>query len=204
MEEGGLSQRRRGWGGPARAGCAAIGRIELRISFVFPADTAVFRVFHYDTRIRELLPNLVGAFEVAPLLRRVALFDQRFDFRAAHARLRRTKTKLGELVRVVVGEQYEDRVEFLHGRDHTRRILLAEFATVHRGVHIAHQIEHSRKSQRRVQIICKPGVEIRFRLRCSLVDFRIRAVRKSLGLEPRKEISQAFHGILRLRQSVHR
>src|SRR5271169_539675 len=86
--DGGLvSQRRRDSGARARAGCATEASFSWRCSFVLPADTAVFRVLHYHTRIRELLPNLIGALEVAPLLGRVAFFDERLDLRRGHARL---------------------------------------------------------------------------------------------------------------------
>src|ERR1700683_918454 len=97
MEEGGLNQRRRDSGGPARAGCGAIARVGWKASLVFPADTAVFRVFHYDTRIRKLLANLIRALEVAALLRGISFFDQRFDLRRTNALLRGAKAEPGEL-----------------------------------------------------------------------------------------------------------
>jgi hypothetical protein len=75
MEEEGLNRRRRGSGVRGKAGYAATGCISLKSSFVLPADTSVFRVFHYDTRIGELLADIVAAFEVSALLCRIAFLD---------------------------------------------------------------------------------------------------------------------------------
>jgi len=75
MEEEGLNRRRRGSGVRGKAGYAATGCISLKSSFVLPADTSVFRVFHYDTRIGELLADIIAAFEVSTLLCRIAFLD---------------------------------------------------------------------------------------------------------------------------------
>src|SRR5579862_5391864 len=101
-EEKGVSRRRTGWVVRWKAGYA---RVTRRVSFVFPANRAVFRIFHNDTRIGELLANGVGALEVPAPLGGLALFDEGIDFGSAETRLRGAETELLQFCLVIVEEE---------------------------------------------------------------------------------------------------
>ena len=95
------------------------GRVFEEMSFVFPANPAVFRIFKNDTRIGELLADFVGMLEIAASFsRRCALRSgPRLGF-GGHARLAAARSRAcASLSSSSSIKHREDRVEFFHGGD---------------------------------------------------------------------------------------
>ena len=95
----------------------------------------------------------------------VAFFDQRVDlFGGRCAASAGPKPSLRELFVVIIGKHGENRVEFLHGGERARRVLLQESAAVHGGVGVAHEIEDRGEGHGRVDVVREARVEIVFGL----------------------------------------
>ena len=81
----------------------------------------------------------------------------------------------------------------------------AEFALIHGGVGVAHEIEHSGEGDGGVQVVCERGVKIFFRaLAARSASSAIRARWKFSVFQARDEIAQAFDGACGLLQAVDR
>ena len=118
------------------------GNFHFRLLLVLPADTAVSSILDYDTRFRKLLAYLIAALEVAALLGLDTLFHQSFDLCDGHSLLTRAKTQFAEFFVVIIDEDGEDLINFLHRGQDARGILLQKFVLIHAGVHVAHQIKN--------------------------------------------------------------
>ena len=69
-------------------------------------------------------------------------------FSAIQARWAGAEAEFTKSLIVVIGEDGKNRVKFFQSGDEDRRVLLQELAAVHRGVHVAHQIENARPAKK--------------------------------------------------------
>ena len=98
-----------------------------KASFVLPADLPSLVSSTMIPESDELLADVVGALEIAAALGGVALLDQGFDCSAAQARLARRRSRdCASFSSSSSASTARMRVEFLHGGDGARSVLLAE------------------------------------------------------------------------------
>ena len=83
----------------ARAGCEAKSNCARMSSFVLPADSAVFGVLQYDTRVGKLLADLIGALEIPALAWRHCALRSGLDLFGATMRLVGSRSRVAQASR---------------------------------------------------------------------------------------------------------
>jgi hypothetical protein len=159
-------------------------------SLAFPTDTAVFHVFKDYTTRRKLRADFIAAFEISRTTGFLPLVDERFDLRVANPRALLREAERLKLGVISVFEHREDFIEFPQRRENDRHIRLTKFAAIDCRVDIAHEIEHSGKGLRGVQIVRQPLVEFVFARLNARRDFWRIACRKTSRFDARLEVSQ--------------
>jgi len=133
-------------------------------SLAFPADSAIAGVFENDTALGKLVAEAVRRGKITALARGLPFGDEGFYFGVSERGGSLAYAKRAELLRVIIAQHGKNRVECFHHTKHRCCVTLAELATVHRRVGVAHQIEDCRERLRRVEIVRKAAVELSLRI----------------------------------------
>ena len=131
-------------------------------SFLLPACSGRI-VFEQDAPFGELVADLVGRGEVAPLPRRLAVGDQLLDLLHRHGRLR--------VLGPPQADDAEHPIELVECVANDRRVRGADLFGVDRGVDVANQIEDRRQTGGGIQVVLERGLErLRARRATSWLD----------------------------------